>query len=50
VVKGNPIKDIHNTRHVYIVVKAGLAYYSESLLTSVEGKLGPANADEVKAW
>ena len=50
VVKGNPIKDIHNTRHVYIVVKAGLAYYSESLLTSVEGKLGPANAEEAKEW
>lgn len=50
VVKGNPLKDIRNTRSVHLVVKGGYAYFTKALLNSVEGKLGPKNASEMQDW
>ncbi|MFQ5639623.1 MAG: amidohydrolase family protein [bacterium] len=50
VVKGNPLEDIKNTRNVFLVMKAGKIYHSVELLKSVEGKLGPSNAEEVEEW
>ncbi|MCZ6837612.1 MAG: amidohydrolase family protein [Planctomycetota bacterium] len=41
VIKGDPLKDIRNTRNVYTVIKNGEVYDSAELLKSVEGKLGP---------
>jgi imidazolonepropionase-like amidohydrolase len=41
IVRGNPLVDIRNTRHVRTVVKAGVVYDPADLLRSVEGKIGP---------
>ncbi len=50
VVKGNPLQDIRNTRNVQLVIKSGVVYNPQELLKSVEGKLGPKNAEEAEAW
>ena len=41
VVRGNPLRDIRNTRHVRAVIKAGIVYDPAELLRSAEGKIGP---------
>ena len=41
VVRGNPLRDIRNTRHVRTVIKAGVVYDPAKLLESAEGKIGP---------
>jgi imidazolonepropionase-like amidohydrolase len=41
IVRGNPLRDIRNTRHVQTVVKAGVVYDPAELLKSAEGKIGP---------
>jgi hypothetical protein len=41
VVRGNPLRDIRNTRHVKTVIKAGVVYDPAELLKSAEGKIGP---------
>ena len=50
IVRGNPLKQIRNTRNVTHVVRAGLHYDPQQLLNDCRGKLGPTNADEAKAW
>jgi len=50
IIKGNPLDDITRTRTVHTVMKAGTIYDSATLLKSVEGKMGPANAEEARAW
>jgi imidazolonepropionase-like amidohydrolase len=40
VVRGNPLVDIRNTRHVQVVLKDGVVYDPQALLKSVEGKIG----------
>jgi imidazolonepropionase-like amidohydrolase len=40
VVRGNPLVDIRNTRHVQLVMKDGAVYDPQALLKSVEGKIG----------
>ena len=40
VVRGNPLADIRNTRHVELVMKDGVTYDPRALLKSVEGKIG----------
>ncbi|AHG92261.1 amidohydrolase (plasmid) [Gemmatirosa kalamazoonensis] len=40
VVRGNPLTDIRNTRHVELVMKDGVTYDPQALLKSVEGKIG----------
>jgi imidazolonepropionase-like amidohydrolase len=50
VVRGNPLRDIRNTRNVRLVMKSGQVYDPESLLKSVEGKLGPAGPEEAEEW
>jgi len=40
IVRGNPLRDIRNTRHVRTVMKAGVLYDPAELLKSVEGKIG----------
>ena len=41
IVRGNPLVDIRNTRHVRTVVKAVVIYDPADLLRSAEGKIGP---------
>ncbi|MCH7783286.1 amidohydrolase family protein, partial [candidate division KSB1 bacterium] len=48
VTKGNPLQNIRNTRNVHTVVKGGKVYDTQELLKSVEGKLGPKNAEDWK--
>lgn len=50
VVKGDPTRDIRNTRNTRHVVKAGVLYDPAALFTSVEGKLGPKSEAEVPEW
>lgn len=50
VVRGNPLQDIRNTRSIRLIMKAGQVYDPNTLLESVKGKLGPANAQEAKDW
>jgi imidazolonepropionase-like amidohydrolase len=50
VVRGNPLEDIRNTRNVRWVIKAGRMYDPGELRASVEGTIGPRNADEELAW
>jgi imidazolonepropionase-like amidohydrolase len=41
VVKGNPLKDIRNTRYVQMVMKSGFVYDPKALLAMAKGKIGP---------
>ena len=41
VIRGNPLSDIRNTRHVQLVIKAGIVYDPAVLLKMAEGKMGP---------
>lgn len=41
VIKGNPLTDITNTRHVQLVMKAGFVYDPRALLDKALGKIGP---------
>ena len=41
IIKGNPLRDIRNTRTVHTVVKAGVVYDTAGLLASVQGTMGP---------
>jgi len=41
IVRGNPLRDIRNTRHVRVVMKSGVVYDPAELLRSAEGKIGP---------
>ena len=46
VIRGNPLRDIRNTRNVRTVMKAGVVYDPAELLKSVEGKSGPPSAGQ----
>ena len=50
VVRGSPLADIRNARNVRWVMKAGRIYDPNRLLASVEGSIGPRNADEELDW
>ncbi len=50
IVRGNPLRDIRNTRNVTLVLKGGVPFDPMALLRSIEGKLGPASAAELPAW
>jgi imidazolonepropionase-like amidohydrolase len=50
VVRGNPLKDIRNTRKVQLVMKGGVVYDPAVLLKSVEGKLGPKGPEDAANW
>ncbi|MBX6330510.1 MAG: amidohydrolase family protein [Gemmatimonadaceae bacterium] len=41
VVRGNPLEDIRNTRHVQLVMKSGTIYDPKALLAMAVGKIGP---------
>jgi len=48
VVRGNPLKDIKNTRNVRMVMKAGVVYDPAELLRMAEGKIGFTPAAEAR--
>ena len=50
VVRGNPLKDIRNTRKVQLVMKGGVVYDPAALLKSVEGRLGPTGPEDAANW
>ena len=50
VVAGDPLADIKAARNVRFVVKAGVVYDPQSLLKSVEGKIGPVGPDDHASW
>jgi imidazolonepropionase-like amidohydrolase len=41
IIRGNPLRDIKNTRRVQTVIKAGVVYDPAELLKQAEGKIGP---------
>ena len=43
IIKGNPLREITNTRSVHTVIKGGKVFNSEDVLKSAEGKLGPTS-------
>lgn len=43
VVRGNPLRDIKNTRNVRLVMKSGHLYDPTALLKQVQGKIGPVS-------
>ena len=50
IIKGDPLKNIRNTRNIRYVVRAGKLYVANELLEKVKGKLGPSGAVESDAW
>jgi hypothetical protein len=50
VARGNPLDDIKAARDIKLVIKNGVAYEPEVLLRSAEGKIGPADPDDVADW
>ena len=50
IVRGNPLADIRRTRDVRTVIKAGRVYDPAALITSAEGRIGPASEAEAAAW
>ncbi len=50
VVRGNPLEDIRHTHNVVWVIRGGVAYAADDLLKSVEGKLGPVDAEDEENW
>jgi imidazolonepropionase-like amidohydrolase len=49
-VRGNPLEDIRNTRHVHIVMKSGTLYDPASLLNSARGLMGPVRPEDSAWW
>jgi len=50
IVRGNPLQNIRRVRLPRIVIKAGRVYDPETLMKSVEGKIGPMSAADTAAW
>jgi hypothetical protein len=50
VAKGNPLERIEAARDVTLVMKSGKIYEPKALLKSVEGKIGPAGAEDHARW
>jgi len=50
VIRGNPLADITNTRHVEQVMVAGVLHDARALLESVKGKMGPATPADDDWW
>ena len=50
VVRGNPLQNIKDTRHVNRVFKAGFEYDPQALLKSARGKIGPNGPDDHADW
>lgn len=50
IVRGNPLADIRKARQPRLVIKAGREYDPETLMKSVEGKIGPKSAADTAAW
>ena len=50
IVRGNPLQDITNTRHVRLVMKAGRVYDPAELFASVKGKMGPSGPEDADRW
>ena len=40
IVRGNPLRDIRNSRHVRVVMKSSVVYDPAELLRAAEGKIG----------
>jgi imidazolonepropionase-like amidohydrolase len=50
VTAGNPLENIKSARNVQLVIKAGEIYDPASLLSSAEGRIGPAGPDDHADW
>jgi imidazolonepropionase-like amidohydrolase len=50
VVRGDPLADITNTRHVRKVMARGVFYDAAELLASAKGKMGPASPADDDWW
>jgi imidazolonepropionase-like amidohydrolase len=50
VVRGNPLEDIKAARNIHLVISAGVVHDSQVILQSVEGKIGPKDADDHAHW
>lgn len=50
VVRGNPLRDIRNTRNVTWVMTRGELHRAADLLDSARGTVGPDDADEARAF
>lgn len=49
VIRGNPLRDIRNTRNVTWVMTRGELHRAANLLDSARGTVGPSDADEARA-
>jgi imidazolonepropionase-like amidohydrolase len=50
VTNGNPLERIEDARQVRLVMKSGQIYDPQTLLTSIEGKIGPLGEADRAAW
>lgn len=50
VVRGDPIREITNTRNVRLVMSRGVLYDAAELIASAKGKMGPASAADDDWW
>lgn len=50
IVRGDPLREITDTRHARYVIKAGKVYDPAALFASVKGKMGPASAADADWW
>jgi len=50
VIRGNPLSDIKNTRNIKFVMKEGVYYDPEILLSSAREKIGPQDSEDHAEW
>lgn len=50
IVRGNPLEDIRNTRHVTRVMRGGQIFNAEALRGFAKGSIGPNGPEETDAW
>ena len=48
ITRGDPLKNIRNTRNAHTVIKGGVVFDTQKLFKSVEGKFGPASAADLR--
>lgn len=50
VVRGDPLRDITDTRNGHVVIRSGRVYEPRRLLESIRGSLGPAGPQDADWW
>jgi imidazolonepropionase-like amidohydrolase len=50
VIKGDPLSDIKSTRNIKFIMKEGVYYDPEILLSSAKEKIGPQDSEDHAEW